>query len=119
MITDACPFCLIIAQYPGATPIEYAYPQAVAFQPLKPVTLGHMLVVPRAHVPDFTTDPLQSSYAMDAAVNLARKIGGDMNLITSKGDAATQTIHHLHIHLVPRHAGDGLTLPWTPKEPTP
>jgi diadenosine tetraphosphate (Ap4A) HIT family hydrolase len=34
-------------------------------------------------------------------------------MITSAGPAATQTIKHLHVHYVPRHAGDGLSLPWT------
>jgi histidine triad (HIT) family protein len=36
------------------------------------------------------------------------------NLITSKGSAATQTVFHLHVHLVPRQVDDGLPLPWTP-----
>lgn len=35
------------------------------------------------------------------------------NLITATGSEATQTIPHFHVHLVPRLAGDGLTLPWT------
>ncbi|MYX67350.1 histidine triad (HIT) family protein [Streptomyces sp. KhCrAH-43] len=37
---------------------------------------------------------------------------GPMNLITSKGREATQSVFHLHLHLVPRAAGDGLALPW-------
>jgi histidine triad (HIT) family protein len=37
------------------------------------------------------------------------------NLITSKGAAATQTVYHLHVHVVPRQGGDGLPLPWTPQ----
>ncbi len=36
------------------------------------------------------------------------------NLITSAGREATQTVFHLHIHVVPRRDGDGLALPWTP-----
>jgi hypothetical protein len=35
------------------------------------------------------------------------------NLITSVGAAATQTVRHLHIHLIPRREGDALALPWT------
>jgi diadenosine tetraphosphate (Ap4A) HIT family hydrolase len=38
---------------------------------------------------------------------------GAANFITSAGRDATQTVFHLHIHIVPRHAGDGLALPWT------
>ena len=39
----------------------------------------------------------------------------DYNVITSAGRAATQTVMHLHFHLVPREPGDGLMLPWSDK----
>ncbi len=38
-----------------------------------------------------------------------------VNLITSKGEAATQSVFHLHVHIVPRQEGDRLPLPWTPQ----
>jgi histidine triad (HIT) family protein len=37
----------------------------------------------------------------------------DCNLIVSKGPSATQTVAHLHLHIVPRRPGDGLALPWS------
>jgi diadenosine tetraphosphate (Ap4A) HIT family hydrolase len=46
------------------------------------------------------------------------KVSGDCNLITSDGAAATQTVKHLHVHIVPRRDGDGLTLPWS-TQPSP
>jgi histidine triad (HIT) family protein len=49
---------------------------------------------------------------MSRAAQWARTCG-DANLITSVGSAATQTVFHLHVHVVPRRAGDGLALPWT------
>jgi histidine triad (HIT) family protein len=38
-----------------------------------------------------------------------------VNLSTSKGEAATQSVFHLHVHVVPRQEGDRLPLPWTPQ----
>ena len=44
---------------------------------------------------------------------LASNIYTDYNLITSAGIPATQSVLHLHIHIVPRYENDGLHLPWT------
>lgn len=84
----------------------------VWFEPLNPVTKGHLLVVPIKHVKDFTENWNISSIVMMTASVLARKMG-NVNLIISKGKNATQTIKHLHIHLVPRRRDDGLKLPWS------
>ena len=108
-----CVFCRIISGDAPAT-LVYQDSLAIGIVPLNPVTLGHMIVMPRTHVSDFAESWLATSDAMHAAFKIARKVGGDCNLITSKGEAATQTIGHLHIHIVPRLAGDGLKLPWSP-----
>jgi len=109
-----CPFCDILA---GNAPGELVaqWPEAVALVPLNPVTPGHVLIVPRVHVPDFTTNPNVSAATMAAAAEYATSATTDLNLITSRGPAATQTVHHLHLHLVPRHHGDALPLPWDPR----
>ncbi|ALC32361.1 hypothetical protein ABE83_34620 (plasmid) [Streptomyces sp. CFMR 7] len=75
-------------------------------------TDGHLLVLPRGHVADFTTDPVVSATVQLRAAELAAQIGGQWNYLTSCGPDATQTVFHLHGHLVPRTAGDGLALPW-------
>jgi histidine triad (HIT) family protein len=49
---------------------------------------------------------------MRMAASLAREMG-PCNLITSKGREATQTVFHMHLHLVPRAENDGLLLPWS------
>jgi histidine triad (HIT) family protein len=113
-VTDICPFCEIVA---GRAPAEWIlqpdyWPDAVAFVPLKPVTEGHCLIVPKQHVADFATDPEVSAATMRRAAELMRWTPRPMNLITSRGREATQSVFHLHLHLVPRAANDGLALPW-------
>ncbi|MFG2831295.1 HIT family protein [Streptomyces sp. NPDC048434] len=46
------------------------------------------------------------------AAELSKQLGGQWNYLTSCGEAATQTVFHLHGHLAPRTAGDCLALPW-------
>lgn len=95
---------------------EYDYDDkwSVAFQPLHPVTPGHFLVVPRKHTASAFTSPLHAGRAARFAAELTQWMGlDDFNLITSAGSWVTQTVFHLHWHVVPRREGDGLALPWT------
>jgi histidine triad (HIT) family protein len=103
-----CPFCGRI----DANDVEIVWEDVVAFTPLNPVTPGHLLVVPDQHVEDARTDPLITAEVMRRAAEVARD-AGECNIITSAGAAATQTVQHLHVHVVPRREGDGLLLPWT------
>jgi histidine triad (HIT) family protein len=106
-----CVFCQIVAGESWAAQV-YQDERAIGIVPLAPVTFGHVLAIPRRHAKDFTEDWLATSDAMHAAFQIARIYGGPCNLITSKGPAATQSIFHLHVHVVPRTDDDGLALPW-------
>lgn len=108
---ESCVFCRIVVGDEPTTLVR-EWPDALAFVPLKPVVEGHTLVVPKEHVPDFTADPEASALAMYRAAELVQWTNHPMNLITSKGREATQSVLHLHLHLVPRSEGDGLALPW-------
>lgn len=112
---EGCPFC-DIARGRGPATIVYEWPDAIAFVPLNPVTPGHVLVVPRTHVMEFTQEPWVSAMTMRRAAELAVTLDpiAEYNVITSAGPHATQTIDHLHLHLVPRREGDDLALPWSP-----
>lgn len=109
-----CVFCDLIANNQTRIGPTVA---TVLIEPLNPVTEGHLLVVPRVHLTDFTEDPERSGQVMRDAAEVAQYVhqqhGLDLNVITSIGPAATQTVFHLHVHLVPRRPGDGLHLPWT------
>ena len=104
-----CVFCLIIA---GNAPAKIVreWDDVIAIVPLNPVTDGHVLVMPKIHVSDALENPEITAQVMKRSSELAK---APCNLITSAGAIATQTIFHLHIHIVPRVDGDGLSLPWS------
>jgi histidine triad (HIT) family protein len=111
--TSDCVFCRLIA----AREHEGEHGGITWFPPLNPVTPGHLLVVPRRHVSDALADPELTGRAMAEAATLAafRRLH-PCNIMTSVGRAATQSVFHLHLHIVPRSAGDGLMLPWTEQQ---
>jgi histidine triad (HIT) family protein len=109
--TAGCPFCAIVAGQAPAT-IVHEWPETLALLPLGPVVDGHTLVIPKQHVADFATDPDVTAQTMRRAAELMHWTPRPMNVITSRGREATQSVFHLHLHLVPRAAGDGLALPW-------
>ena len=105
-----CPFCEKLDRNDDDIALDTNRPCA-RFEPLNPVTPGHMLFVPTWHAEHGDMTALAT--AMRGAYAYATRMSGDFNLITSSGSAATQTVTHLHIHYVPRRPDDGLTLPWT------
>jgi histidine triad (HIT) family protein len=113
-VTDStadCPFCAIAAGTAPATVVR-EWPDALAIVPLHPVVDGHTLVIPKIHVADFAENPRVTATTMFRAAELAWDLDQPMNLITSKGREASQSVWHLHAHLIPRAEGDGLALPW-------
>lgn len=109
-----CVFCKIVAGDAEAEIVEQ-YSHSLVIVPINPVVPGHVLVIPYDHSPHFAAFCTIAADTMyDAAYHAANTEGYEnCNLITSRGRAATQTVMHLHIHLVPRREGDGLHLPWT------
>lgn len=107
-----CVFCRIIA---GVEPAEVVadWVDALAIVPLNPVVAGHVIVMPKIHVMDYITDSAVTATTMTRAAEYADRLRYfPSNLITSAGREATQSVFHLHAHLVPRRADDGLALPW-------
>lgn len=90
----------------------------VAFMDLFPVTPGHLLVVPRAHVVGLADiDGATSAHVWSVGCELSRAVRRSsmrcegINLMLCDGEAAFQTVFHFHLHVVPRFAGDGWMLP--------
>lgn len=112
MTDKPCPFCEIVAGRAPATVIR-EWDDALAIVPLGPVVDGHTLVIPREHVTDFADDPDITGATARRAAQLCRDLDlVHANLITSRGVHASQSVFHLHQHLVPRAENDGLALPW-------
>lgn len=133
---DPCVFCEIVA---GRAPalLYDATAHSIIIEPLGPVTPGHALVIPRVHIEDAAVDPEVTGQTFADAAAYASRMRrdqivyrrdpakgpegltaviariDDFNLITSAGREATQTVDHLHVHVVPRRMDDGLSLPWT------
>jgi histidine triad (HIT) family protein len=106
-----CAFCRIAqGQEPGALVLERS--AVVAFLDHRPLFPGHTLVIPREHVetlgdlPGALTAPL-----FDAAGAVARaleaSLGADGSFV-AVNNRVSQSVPHLHVHVVPRRRGDGL-----------
>ncbi len=95
--------------------------RVVAFFPLEPATLGHTLVIPTSHIPDiWALDDVTASTLAYATMCVARAVRealapDGLNIIQSNGAAATQTVEHLHVHVVPRWEGDAMGRIWPPE----
>lgn len=111
MTEPPCPFCEIIAGRAPAT-VVHEWSDVIAIVPLNPVVDGHTLVIPRAHVADALTDPAVTATTTQRAAEWTAERWPHANILTSIGKPATQSVFHLHVHVVPRAAGDQLMLPW-------
>lgn len=118
MTPTGCPFCEIVQREDPDAREVYRDEHVVAFFPTDPAVLGHTMVVPRKHVADiWELDEMTAERLARATVRLARAIREavhpeGLNVIQSSGEAATQTVFHLHVHLVPRWDGDGMGPIW-------
>ena len=110
-----CLFCKIIAKHIPAD-IIYEDDVAIAFLDIKPVNPGHFLVVPKQHSEGFhDADPKNLAGWITAAQTVAnamtKALGVEaFNLMQNNGAIAGQVVPHLHLHVIPRHAGDGREL---------
>lgn len=107
MATDNCQFC---NRADDRAVIHDAWAQA--WYDRHPVSEGHMLIVPRRHFADYfecTPAEREALWAMvaDAKAHLDEAHSPDgYNVGINVGRAAGQSVMHLHIHLIPRYAGD-------------
>lgn len=118
-MTEDCTFCAIAR---GDAPAEVVCEGKdwIAFFPLSPATPGHTLVIPRSHLENlWETGEQMVGTLMAAVIEVGHAIQSALqpdgfNLITSAGEAAEQTVRHLHLHVVPRWTDDDFGHIWPP-----
>lgn len=107
----SCVFCQIVA---GETAAEIVLrtPQVLAFLDRRPLFKGHTLVIPTSHrrtLPDLEPEELTTVMAAAARVAAAMVSAlGAQGSFVAMNNVVSQSVPHLHVHVVPRTKGDGL-----------
>jgi histidine triad (HIT) family protein len=110
-VTPGCKFCQIIA---GEIPAHFVLDtdEVVAFLDHRPLFPGHTLVLPRGHVetladlpPDEVGPFFRQVQRVEAAVRTAMEAEGSF---VAENNVVSQSVPHLHVHVVPRRRKDGL-----------
>lgn len=119
-MAGACAFCAIVA---GEAPAEVVWrsPRLVAFLDTKPLFHGHVLVVPVEHVvtydglsPEAVADLAVAVQRIQRAVESAMDADGSLLIVNN---VVSQSVPHLHQHVIPRRRKDGLRFWLGPRHP--
>lgn len=100
-----CLFCEIAKGNIPSTKI-YEDDDVIGFLDINPTSLGHALFIPKKHS-DNVTDCQNPQPVFDAAIRYGKKVQEKLgaqgfNLLSNCGEQAGQTIHHFHVHIIPR-----------------
>jgi len=118
---DDCIFCKIVkGEIPSAK--VYEDDTVYAFLDIAPLAWGHTLVIPKKHVERITEMSAEEAAALMSVVpKLAKAVLGatgakGLNVLQNNGAVSGQAVDHLHVHLIPRDANDGLGYRWNAKQ---
>ncbi len=112
---SSCPFCEIVASLDAASPsasIVFEDQRAVGFLDRSPVFKGHVLVIPRQHVVTLSDLPTPAigpffERVQRIAAAVEDGVGADGTFV-AMNNIVSQSVAHLHVHIVPRRRKDGL-----------
>lgn len=119
MREDNCIFCKLAA---GEIPSNTLYEDDDfrVIMDISPAVKGHAIVLPKQHMKDLLTvekdTAAKALFIVSKAANAIKEaLGCDgINILQNNGEAAGQTIFHLHFHILPRFQDDGFAIPWKP-----
>lgn len=107
-----CVFCDIVK---GSAPSSTVYTdeQVVAFMDIQPVNPGHVLIIPKIHAAQLSElDEETGGHMFKIAMRIAEALRKSaikcegINFFLADGEAASQDIFHVHLHVIPRFRGD-------------
>ena len=123
MKKDDCIFCKIAnGDIPSRTLYEDERFRVIL--DLGPAAKGHALILPKEHFDDLYELP--EDWCADV-MKLAKKMAAQMteklhcdgfNLVQNNGEAAGQTVHHFHMHIIPRYQEAAPIITWDPSSPS-
>ena len=109
-----CPFCAIAS---GEADAQVVFEDAltIAFLDRSPLFLGHVLLIPRAHIEtiydaDDATLEAMARASKRLAIGVTRAMGAE-GIFVAQNNVISQSVEHLHTHIIPRRKGDGLFSP--------
>lgn len=119
-----CIFCKIVS---GEIPSYKVYEDDnfLAFLDISQATYGHTLVIPKKHYANLLEMPNELLSKMFIIVkNISEKLTKatqceGFNILNNNGEAAGQTIHHFHVHIIPRYSNDNLEIKFYDNKLTP
>jgi histidine triad (HIT) family protein len=119
-----CIFCKVIAgEIPGE--VVDSDDRTLTVMDINPATRGHVVVITRTHAENLLE---LSEEDLAAAMRTVRRVAHRMrdtlqpdgfNILHNIGRVAWQSIHHFHMHVIPRYKDDPLQLPWLPEPADP
>jgi histidine triad (HIT) family protein len=117
---EPCLFCKIVSRELEAK-IIFEDEISLAFLDVRPLFPGHVLLIPKAHYPTLTDLPAQliGPFFSNAQM-LARKVQQVMKAegtFVAMNNVVSQSVPHLHVHIVPRKRSDGLRGFFWPRRP--
>ena len=119
-----CLFCKIVAGDIPSTKV-YEDDTVFAFRDIAPQAPTHILVIPKAHIPSVDGITAENSavvaHICETIPTIAAQEGltGGYRVVSNCGAHAGQTVHHFHLHLIPRYEGDGQNILWEPGKASP
>lgn len=121
MTDENCIFCKIIAGEIPSTAV-YEDDDFRAILDVNPAARGHVIILPKKHAANiFELEDEEAAKIFPVAKKIATALKktyqcDGVNVLQNNGEAAGQTVFHLHVHVIPRYYDDDVDIMWKPGE---